>query len=226
MQDSAHLRRIVGDLLQVEPATIDSEFSLRHPRLQTSAGRGVLAAAIHREFGVYSAKVFTAVRFGDLEAAVLGTSTAPPPAGSTSQPSSTGEPSVVQALPSGVSGIGIGVDVELVENMPDVQDFWTEPFYQSHFTPAEIAYCVRQEQPRMHFAARWCAKEALAKCEPRFAGRPPASIQVRSGESRQPFFEVSENGTGWQPISVALSLSHTPQMAVAVVASVSPRERA
>lgn len=217
MQDRSALKQIVADLFETSPDAIDTGFSLRHPRMQSSAGRGALAAAIHRKLGVYCPKAFTASHYGQLEAAVFGgpspevaaPATAPAGAAATQIPAA--------ALSVGIPGVRLGVDIEMVDSMPDVPDFWTAPFYQSHFTPAEIAYCLRQEQPRMHFAARWCAKEALAKCEPRFAAVDPATIQVRALPDGRPVLEVL-NGTEPRRIDFSVSLSHTPVMAIAVVA--------
>lgn len=217
MQDPALLKQIVAELFQANPEAIDARFALRHPRFQSSAGRGVLAAAIQRQLGVYCAKAFTATHYGELEAAIFGppaSDAAASPGAATPAPA----PSVMAPSEAGIPGVRIGVDVEMVESMPDVPDFWTAPFYQTHFTPAEIAYCLRQEQPRMHFAARWCAKEALAKCEPRFARADPATIQIIPQADGQPVLEVV-NGTDSHRIDFAVSLAHTPLMAIAVVAT-------
>ena len=196
MQEPARLKAIVADLLQIDPESIQSSFSLRHARLQNSAGRGVLAAAIHRQFGVYSARVFTATRFGELEEAIFGSSGSAVSSG----PSAANEPEVTAAVPVpalgiAIPGVRIGVDIEMVESMPDATDFWTDAFYQAHFTPAEIAYCVRQEQPRIHFAARWCAKEALAKCDSTYLGVDPRRVQILPRSDGRPAIELVD-GTG------------------------------
>lgn len=222
------LRQVVAEVFGADPGAIDAAFPLRHPQMQGSAGRAILAAAIRRKLGVYNARAITATHYGELEAAIFGTPA--PAAGATAGATARAaalvtppepaepEPSATDGAGPALPGVRVGVDVEMVESMPDAPDFWTAPFYQAHFTPAEIAYCVRQEQPRMHFAARWCAKEALAKCEPRFAGVDPTTVQVRTLAGGQPVLEVVEGG-GARRIDVAVSLSHTPLMAIAVVAA-------
>jgi holo-[acyl-carrier protein] synthase len=217
MPDRTALKKIVADLFQTSPDAIDASFSLRHPRLQSSAGRGALAAAIHRTLGVYCPKAFTATHYGQLEAAVFGDPNSEVPATTGSSAPLASRSVASPALSVDIPGVHLGVDIEMVDSMPDVADFWTAPFYQSHFTPAEIAYCLRQEQPRVHFAARWCAKEALAKCKPGFAGADPTTIQVRALPDGRPVLEVL-NGKEPRRIDVSLSLSHTPLMAIAVVA--------
>ena len=69
-------------------------------------------------------------------------------------------------LCSGVDDLACGIDIERVDAMPVTDDYWEHEFYKESFSKDEIAYCLLQENPRMHFAARWCAKEALVKCDP------------------------------------------------------------
>jgi phosphopantetheine--protein transferase-like protein len=219
MDERTTLKQVVAELYQTTPATIDSRFSLNQLRFTTSAGRGVLAAAIRRRLGVYRPEAFTAAHFGQLESAVLGV-----PLDETSAEHVASAPPAVQPSSDRASGnaaadaLSLGVDVELIENMPDADDYWTAEFYQGHFTPAEIAYCVRQEEPRAHFAARWCAKEALGKCDASFLSADPVTIQVNVIDSGRPVLERISNGAAHR-LPFALSLSHTRIMAVAVVAA-------
>ncbi|MDR0367121.1 MAG: 4'-phosphopantetheinyl transferase superfamily protein [Rickettsiales bacterium] len=53
----------------------------------------------------------------------------------------------------------VGCDIERVERFEERP----AAFYAKIFTPNEIAYCERQFRPREHFAARFCAKEAVVK---------------------------------------------------------------
>jgi phosphopantetheinyl transferase (holo-ACP synthase) len=106
--------------------------------------------------------------------------------------------------------------VELVENLPEADDPWTHPFYQEWFRPAEIAYCLMQEQPRLHFAARWCAKEALKKCDERFLREEMSRIElVRSPSGAVSL--VHHAGETARPLPYAVSITHTPLLAAAVV---------
>jgi len=51
-------------------------------------------------------------------------------------------------------GITCGVDIEMGASLPVVADCWSEAFYRATFTPAEIAYCLLQDQLLVRFAAR------------------------------------------------------------------------
>lgn len=59
--------------------------------------------------------------------------------------------------------IGIGIDVVEVSRIRSSLDEFGERFLSRVFTEAERGYCDRQKRPELHFAARFAAKEAIAK---------------------------------------------------------------
>ena len=85
------------------------------------------------------------------------------------------EVQILSDSPSLASGLTCGIDIEMVDNLPVVPDYWEDKLFTTTFTTSEIAYCLLQANPPMHFAARWCAKEALKKCD----------ISVLAGSLRQ-----------------------------------------
>jgi phosphopantetheinyl transferase (holo-ACP synthase) len=107
----------------------------------------------------------------------------------------------------------------MVENLPVVPDYWNDAFYSATFTPAEIAYCLLQDQPLVHFAARWCAKEALKKCDPAYLHADLCTLEVRMNASGAPYLCAMVGGHS-TALPFAVSLSHTTQAAVAVVVKV------
>ena len=102
--------------------------------------------------------------------------------------------------------------------MPEADDFWEHDFYRTQFSVSEIAYCLLQSDPKVHFAVRWCAKEALKKCDRRFLSAEFASIQVSHGPDQIPFLQ-DISGSLPQPLPYTLALSHTDDLAMAVVFS-------
>jgi phosphopantetheine--protein transferase-like protein len=104
----------------------------------------------------------------------------------------------------------------MVENLPRVHDYWEDPFYTTMFTASEIAYCLLQANPPMHFAARWCAKEALKKCDPAYSHMAMNQLEVALTTTGAPWLQTAAHGT-WERCPVIVSLSHTPYMAAAVV---------
>jgi len=59
--------------------------------------------------------------------------------------------------------IGIGIDVVEVSRIKSSLDEFGEKFLTRIFTEAERDYCQDQKMPELHLAARFAAKEAIAK---------------------------------------------------------------
>jgi phosphopantetheine--protein transferase-like protein len=214
MEPSTLLRKTVAEFFEVDEGQVGSSFSLQ--TRQGSIARAALDAAIRGRVGVKSVAVYSAKTFGELEAEIA--------------PGATSSPSTVAAAPStiaisqpigGGSGASCGVDLELIANLPSSIDPWEDPFYQANFSPSEIAYCLRQLDPPTHFAARWCAKEALKKCDRAFLAVEPKEIEVVLDEAGAPRLEYRDGGTS-KRLPHAVSLSHTSLAAIAVVVRVEP----
>lgn len=210
MEPKQQLRQIVAQLAGLNPDAIDTDFSLKSRGLQSSVRRAALAAAIRRHLGVSIPDVYSVVTFRELEAAVFGDGSQV-----ASQSTVLPKPVAISAL-SGVDDLACGIDIERVDAMPVADDYWEHEFYKESFSKDEIAYCLLQENPRMHFAARWCAKEALVKCDPAFKGQSFATMEVVRSESGEVSLAHHLNGTSEKP-SHAVSISHTETMAAAVV---------
>ncbi len=207
------LRQVVAQLAGLKPEVIGPDFSLRSRGLQSSVRRAALAAAIRRQLGSDCPQAYTAATFAELEAAVRGEDARPIPAAAKPVES----PSL--SLPSrfdGPDGLACGMDIEMVAALPVTDNYWEHEFYKEAFSKDEIAYCLLQENPRMHFAARWCAKEALVKCDPAFKGQPFSAMEVVHNDSGEVSLAHDANGTR-QRLSVAISISHTDAMAAAIV---------
>jgi holo-[acyl-carrier protein] synthase len=58
---------------------------------------------------------------------------------------------------------GIGVDVVEIERIGSLLEQYDQRFAEKVFTEAESKYCDAQRDPRPHYAARFAAKEAVAK---------------------------------------------------------------
>jgi phosphopantetheine--protein transferase-like protein len=114
------------------------------------------------------------------------------------------------------AGLACGIDIEAISALPEAEDYWEEPFYKANFTVAEIAYCVSQFNPRRHFAARWCAKEALKKCLAEYVPMEMNKIEVVRRDTGSPFLQVlAAQGVRIPP--VAVSLTHSKEWALALV---------
>jgi phosphopantetheine--protein transferase-like protein len=222
------LKAIVAELCEVEPAQIGADFVLSSGRLRSSLGRATLDAKIRRRLGVKVENLGAAHTFDELEAA-LASGQAPmtaigqnvpvaPPAklAETDPPQKIPRPAI--AVPAD-SGLSCGIDIEAISTLPAAKDHWEDPFYRSNFTSAEIAYCISQLNPRMHFAGRWSAKEAFKKCNPAHLTLEMNQIEVAHTAAGAPFIQLLEAKGPTKP-KVALSLAHNEEWAVAIVVSV------
>jgi holo-[acyl-carrier protein] synthase len=210
MTDTATLlRQTVAEFFEVDEGQVGPDFPLAG---RGSIARAALDAAIRRRVGLTAKAVYSAATFGELTGAMApgaSTATAPRAERLASPPS---PPGPVAAAAS----VACGVDLELIENLPPATDPWEDPFYRTHFTPEEIAYCLLQEEPALHFVARWCAKEALKKCDPTFLDAELATIEVARDAAGAPYL-VHREGDAARRLPHAVSLSHTAHAAVAVV---------
>lgn len=102
-----------------------------------------------------------------------------------------------------VSG-GIGIDIEMVDALPTADDLRAHPFYQDNFTPAELAYCIRQRNVRASLCGLWAAKEAILKAGIVASPGTLRAIEVGHDDTARPTFPGCK-----------LSISHTDIMAVA-----------
>ena len=149
MDRRAAVRAAVASVLWVPADGLTPDTPLG-PTLQGSLGQARLAAALRPTLGdIRPPAGLTTV--GELEAALCGADGA-----------TVAAPIPIIAAPT-TTGPACGVDIEAVAALPVVADYWEDEFYRGNFAPAEIAYCAVQAQPPMHFAARWCAQEALKK---------------------------------------------------------------
>lgn len=227
MDRQSVLVQTVAEFIGTDPGHVGPDFPLAGPRFQGSLARTRLYAAIQQRLGVKCRAVYAARTYGELQAAVFGTpadASGTIPVGSASSngasqlsSKSASHLSMPQAMSEALNAhLSCGIDLEMVEHFPEVRDYWEDAFYATAFTPAEIAYCLMQEHPRMHFAARWCAKEALKKCDPAYAGEDMGHFEVAFDKHGAPFMQCDVNGTT-ERLPVVVSMSHTPSMAVAMV---------
>ena len=199
------LKEIVSGYMRVEAQTID-ESTVLSGLLATSMGRGRLDATLRGRFGFTHPAVHTVKTFGEICQLLAVDAT------HAEMPAIPGRHSLAATNFSDGS-IALGVDIQAVNSLPEVGDYWEEDFYKQHFTRQEIAYALLQSSPRESFAAAWCAKEALRKADNRWIGVDWKLTEITHNELGRPALQ-----SGDEAIPCAISLSHTNGFAVAVVA--------
>ncbi len=116
--------------------------------------------------------------------------------------------------------VGIGVDVVDVARMKDVLEKQGDFFYRKVFSDMEMTYCKTRKKPYIHFAARFAAKEAVAKAMR--TGWSGAfrwkDIEVVNDSSGAPHILLCrEVSKALEKCNVHLSISHTDTTVVAFV---------
>jgi phosphopantetheine--protein transferase-like protein len=214
MDTEQTLRQIVADLMQADASQLRAETRLAGGRMTGSLGRAILESAIRQKLGVKNVNCMQVKTFGELQALVTGQ-----PMSQT--PSTQSAPAASPLSASGVSNVACGIDMEMVDALPVETDYWQSDFYRTHFTHAEIAYCLTQPEPRPHFAARWCAKEAIKKCDAMYLSVEFTAMEVVVDGAGKPSLRA-RLGDDWTVLPHAVSLTHTAVVAAAVVVSAAP----
>lgn len=105
--------------------------------------------------------------------------------------------------------IGIGVDIEEVARFAKKNK--ESGFLKRIFTENELDYCFSKDDPSLHLAARFCAKEAVIKASP--VKLDYRQVEVISGKGK-PGIRVNKVGFKFQ---TRLSLAHSGNYSVAMV---------
>jgi len=116
---------------------------------------------------------------------------------------------------------GIGIDVVEVERIEKSIAEFGKRFVERVFTQEERAYCESQKRPAIHYAARFAAKEAVAKAFGTGIGKELSwlDMEIRRRESGEP--EMFLTGAGEQfrknhnVSQIKISLTHAQHYAAA-----------
>jgi holo-[acyl-carrier protein] synthase len=120
--------------------------------------------------------------------------------------------------------IGVGVDLVDVGRMErTLRSRWKNRFLQRVFSKEEIAVCEAKACPAQGYAARFAAKEALAKALGTGFSRgvSPAGVIVEGGERERPAIRLKgralDVAQAMKLTAIHLSMSHTDGPACAFV---------
>jgi phosphopantetheine--protein transferase-like protein len=209
MSQTEQLRTMIATMLRVSQAEITDGISLA--ALNTSLGSAKVRLGLKR-LGLALPTGAAPATFGGLLTALSGE---PAPAAA-EKPQAASRPTSAPIGNGGFAGLQVGLDVEDIRSLPVASDYWEHEFYQGSFARSEIAYAVLQTEPRTHFAGFWCAKEALRKCDPSYAGVSPPQTAVAHDADGRPYLTL-ETEAGPERLPHAVSISHTTEVATAVV---------
>lgn len=117
--------------------------------------------------------------------------------------------------------IGIGIDVVEVDRIADALERHGDAFRDRIFTERERAYCSSQKRPALHYAARFAAKEAVAKAFGTGIGKDLGwlDMEIIRRPSGEPALELSGTGKAYAEANgiaeVKISLTHARDYAAA-----------
>jgi len=227
MSQTEELRQMFATMLRVPPGDLGPETSLA--ALNTSLGGARIRLGLKR-LGLALPAGSNPATFGALLAALSGEAPAEagPVAAKPAPPAYSGAAAATAthvAGSNGLAGLQVGLDVEEVRSMPPAADYWEHEFYRGSFSSSEISYAVLQTDPRTHFAGCWCAKEALRKCDPAFAAVSPAATAVAHDSNGRPYLTL-DTQADWVRLPHALSISHTGELATAIVVAIPAKPEA
>tara|TARA_B100001123_G_C14861375_1_gene848137 strand:- start:129 stop:533 length:405 start_codon:yes stop_codon:yes gene_type:complete len=124
-------------------------------------------------------------------------------------------------FPSDLATLGVGVDLVEVDRIRKSRENHGDHFLEKVFTEEEREYCLGMSDPDPHFAARFAAKEAVAKAFGTGIGAEIGwrSVSVSRKENGAPVVKLDEQATAQLKTMggerVLLSLSHLNEMAAA-----------
>ena len=123
----------------------------------------------------------------------------------------------------GVSGAGVGIDLLEIERLERALERRPR-LAERLFSDAEREYAAARARPGQHLAARFCAKEAVAKALA-LEGWSFRDVEVLSGNGRP---EVRLSGAAAARaaelgVQVSVSLTHTRREAAAVAVTSTAR---
>lgn len=113
---------------------------------------------------------------------------------------------------------GIGTDIIEIDRIRKSIDSYGDHFLNKLFTEKEIAYCNSKKDPAIHFAARFCAKEAVVKALGTGFGKYIAwkDIEIEKDPLGKPSILLSSKvASSFKNPILFLSISHCKQYATA-----------
>lgn len=124
---------------------------------------------------------------------------------------------------------GIGIDVVEVDRIADAIERHGEPFVNRIFTSSERQYCESKKRPALHFAARFAAKEAVAKAFGTGIGKDLnwLDMEITRAESGEPAVVLSGAGKAFAQRKgireIKISLTHAREYAAANAVALAER---
>ncbi len=113
----------------------------------------------------------------------------------------------------------VGIDIIEIARIGDALSRWDNKFRKMVFTASEIEFCEARSNPVQHYAARFAAKEAVAKAlkSSKTLFLKWTDVEIVSHDNGAPTVSLhGESETLFNDFKLSLSLSHSVNSAIAV----------
>ena len=124
-------------------------------------------------------------------------------------------------MSDGLGILGTGVDLIETARVQDSLERFGDRFLNRCFLPDEVAYCRGMKVPALHLAARFAAKESIAKAFGTGIGRQLGwkDMEIRRRASGEPYAVLHGNGATLAQAravrEIFISLTHCREYAAA-----------
>jgi holo-[acyl-carrier protein] synthase len=118
-----------------------------------------------------------------------------------------------------LSIIGVGTDIVEIVRIREAVEKWGDQFLNKVFSNNEVTYCYSRNDPALHLAARFAAKESCIKALSATTcfHLSMRDIEVSNDSSGKPSILIGNEEFLSTKIMLYLSLSHERNYAVATV---------
>lgn len=168
-------------------SAIPEEATLASLGLSRSFGLGALRAQLEAQLGRRLPVLQPNLSVAALRA-LLATEGAAPPAAA----DATAEEPAAPVPSGGALPLGLGMDVQSLDSLPETDDLRAHPVYAGLFTAAEIAGALLKPEPRRHLCGLFCAKEAAKKAHPLLLNLHPLELEIRHDPAGRPLLQLGE----------------------------------
>lgn len=115
------------------------------------------------------------------------------------------------------NNFNVGIDCEDIDRWRQMLPKLESGPQRNLFSEDEHYYCRSRKDPAPHYAARWCAKEALLKaCNP-FYKVDLRRVSVSKAQDGSPFFVLDDMELLEINLTISLSMTHSRKTAMAIV---------
>jgi len=114
------------------------------------------------------------------------------------------------------NNFNVGIDCEDIDRWRKMLPKLESGPQHNLFSEDEHYYCRSHDDPAPHYAARWCAKEALLKACNSFYKVDLRQVSVSKAQDGSPFFVLDDMELLELNLTISLSMTHSRKTAMAI----------